>query len=277
MQFKNLFASAFVAVALLSSCEEETTENQDPATTLTFKFDNFVGTQNLQLSEPDDTVAFKYTNGNNQPFNVTKFGYYITNMKLEGPNGELHLDPVVGSADANKVKGFYHVTEANASSQEVMLSGIPEGEYDKVTFNVGIPEDAVSEGALGGILDVAEGAWFWNWNSGYIGMAFEGVSSASGQSGSSRAPKYGVSIHVGGWKDMDNMVNNVQTVTLPFSKIAVDERLSPKVHVIVDILKFLNMPEVSFDTTFSVHSPAAGAPFGMHIPHMFSVEHVHAN
>lgn len=280
---KNLF-KGLVALSLLvglNACQEDTDGgNENPETgTLKLQFENFIGADELVLSS--DTTNYLYTNGNSQGFNINKLGYYITNVKLEGPNGEVHLDAVISSANASEVSGFYHCQQSEAASQLITIQDIPVGYYNKVTFDLGIPEASVQQGAQGGILDVAEGAWFWNWNAGYIGFAIEGVSDASPQAyvdwgGGDITPKYSYEMHIGGWKDSDNMVNNVQTVTLTFpSEVEVADDLSPKAHIVVDVLKMINMAAVDFSTDYAVHSPSAGAPFAMHLGHMFMVEHVH--
>ncbi len=140
--------------------------------TFDLEFDNKVGAQELTLADAAST-DFKYTNSHNQNFNVSLLGYYITNIKLEGPNGEAFVDPVTTGAAAADVKGIYQVLEGSSASQTIRLANIPSGKYDKVTFTLGIPADIVQEGATGGVLDPAEGAWLWNWDAGYIGFAFE--------------------------------------------------------------------------------------------------------
>lgn len=284
MKFNKFFIAAMACAVVFTSCKKD--ENKDngeegtPEKTGSFqlKFDNFFGSSDMKLKSGYDTTSFDFTTHKGQSLNITKCGYYVTNVKLEGPSGEVHLDPVVSSALASEVKGFYHIQESVPASQGVVLSGIPEGEYNKVSFNIGIPESAVTEGAQGGILDVAEGAWFWSWNSGYIGLKLEGTSNSSGQEVGVDVNKYDVELHVGGWKDIGAMVNNVKTVTLDLpEEIDVKEGLTPKAHIVVDFKMLLMMADVDFSTTYAVHSPAAGQELAEHIPHIFSVEHVHAH
>lgn len=280
MKFNKLFAVALLAAALVS-CEndkkEETTET--PKGTLTLKFDNFFGTDDMELSSVDDTTTYNYQNKNSQDFNITRCGYFITNIKLEGPNGELQLDQITSSADANKVKGFYYVDESDFTTQTITLQDIKEGTYNKITFNVGIPATAVQQGAQGGVLDPAnELSIFWGWNSGYVGLVLEGLSPASPQKADVNTPKYKVRYHIGGWKDEGNFVNNVQSVSLSFPEsVEVIENLTPKAHIVVDFKKLLDMANIDFSSQYSIHMPASGASIAAHIGHMFSVEHVHAN
>ncbi|MEL6485364.1 MAG: MbnP family protein, partial [Bacteroidota bacterium] len=139
-------------------------------------------------------------------FNITTFRYYISKVKLEGPDGEVFEDEMNVSANADDVRGFYLVNEADASSKFITLKDIPAGRYNKITFTIGIGEEGIEEGAAGGILDPAEGAWFWNWNAGYIGFAIEGGAANSGQE---RVEGDGwlieeksFALHIGGWKEI---------------------------------------------------------------------------
>lgn len=281
MKFNKLFTVALLATALVSCAEDkkEETNEESPKGTLTLKFDNFFGTDDMELSSSTDTITYNYKNSNNQDFNVTRCGYFITNIKLEGPNGELQLDKIESSADASKVKGFYYVDESDLTTQSITLQDIKEGTYNKITFNVGVPESAVKQGAQGGVLDPAnELSIFWGWNSGYVGLVLEGLSSASPQKADLTNPKYKVRYHIGGWKDEGNFVNNVQSVSLTFPEsVEVVKNLTPKAHIVVDFKKLLQMANVDFSTDYSIHMPAAGANIASHIGHMFSVEHVHAN
>ncbi len=283
---KKLLLALIATIVLFSSCEENGEENPETFGTFQLEFDNVVGSQNMSLSDPG-SGDYMYTTDSGEPFNLTLFGYYISKIKLEGPNGELYEDEVNVSANADEVKGYYHVLESNASSRFITLDDVPAGSYNKVTFTVGVEEDGVQEGAAGGVLDPAEGAWFWNWNAGYIGFAMEGGAQNSGQEevvgDGWTIHEHSFSFHVGGWKDVEpaegedqKFVNNVKTVTLDFdSNVSVAENLSPNAHIIVDALKILDGVGVDFSTTYSVHAPKLGQPFAEFIPDTFILDHIH--
>ncbi len=268
----------FFSIALLSACKKD----EEKATFGTFylEFDNIVGDQDLSLVDAASS-DFKYANSHDQNFNVSLLGYYITNIKLEGPNGEVFVDPVATGAAAADVKGIYQVLESNTASQVIGLTNVPSGKYDKVTFTLGIPADIVQEGATGGVLDPAEGAWLWNWDAGYIGFAFEGRSPASPVAASQWNPENSVQIHIGGWKDItDNpmMVNNVKTFTLDFgTSVSVSDKLEPKAHIEMDLLEVIDGHHGSadFTTTNAVHTPAGGTEFAENLHSAFVVDHVH--
>jgi len=250
------------------------------------KFDNVVGNVDLQLNDKGSTV-YPYTTASGQMFNLTEMGYYISKVQLIAEDGTVHEDEMNVSANADEVKGYYQILESNTSSQFVTLKNIPAGKYSKVSFTIGISEDGVQEGAAGGILDPAEGAWFWNWNAGYIGFLMEGASPKSSQKEVQgdgwKIFANSFALHVGGWKDVQpangepqKFVNNVKTVTLTLdSPITVSEKLKPEAHIVVDALKLLDNTNIDFSTTYSIHAPALGQPLAEQLPGVFIVHHVH--
>lgn len=279
---KNLsfFAALLMGALFFTACGKDDDAGKATFGTFDLKFDNKVGTQDVTLVDATNN-DFKYTNSHGQNFNVTLLGYYITNIKLEGPNGEVFVDPVTTGALAANVKGIYQVLEGNAASQLIRLTNVPSGKYSKVTFTVGIPADIVQEGATGGVLDPAEGAWLWNWDAGYIGLAFEGRSPASPVAASQWNPENAVAIHVGGWKDIPAnpmMVNNVKSFTLEFgTSVNVSEKLQPNAHIEMDLLEVIDGHHGSadFTTTNQVHTPAGGHDFAENIHKAFKVDHIH--
>ncbi len=286
MYLSNYKALCFALSILFvfSACrkEDDVPEPAEPQEFGTFDlvFDNVYGDGELSLVGTDDE-NFDYVNGNNQDFNITLLGYYITKIELTGPNGEYYADEMATSADPDEVKGFYHVLESDANSRTIRLNEVPAGKYDRVNFTIGVDADAVSEGATGGVLDPAEGGWLWNWDAGYIGFAFEGRSPASPAEATQWAPENAVQLHIGGWKDLpDNpsMVNNVKRNSIPFpSSVSVGERLEPNAHIEMNLLTMIAGPHatVDFSTTFSVHAPALGSEIAKNLATAFTVDHVH--
>lgn len=270
------FAVFSVFVFSLASCGSDNPSSSNMGT-FGIEFSNMVGTQTMSL-DAAGASNFRYTTASGQAFNVSSFGYYISEVKLEGPNGEYYADAMNVSANAADVKGYYHVLENNSASKIITLQNVPAGTYNKVTFTVGVSESGVQEGAAGGVLDPAAGAWFWNWNAGYIALSIEGAAESSTQT------DHVFQLHVGGWKDVpadetggvERFVNNVKTVTLNFgTTVSASDNLAPVAHVTVDALMLLNMAGIDFATTSMVHSPKAGQPIAHHIPHVFGLDHVH--
>ncbi len=270
-------------ILLFSACKDDELEAQTFGT-FEVEFDNRVGSEAISLEEAG-SQNYSYTTASGQAFNLSLFGYYISKIKLEGPNGELYEDEMKVSPHADEVKGFYQVLQSEPASRFIQLENVPAGTYHRITFTVGIADEGIQDGAAGGILDPAEGAWFWNWNAGYIGIAMEGSAQNSGQEevvgDGWTIPAKSFALHVGGWKDVpaatgeeQRFVNNVKTISLAFdSGVRVGEALEPNAHIVVDVLKLLG--NVDFSTTYSVHVPKAGQPFAENIPAAFILDHTH--
>lgn len=286
MKLNKILALSFMAATIFACDKDENKVEEQETITGTFQleFDNQVNRSSIDLKTPGD-VEYDYVDINNQAFNLTNLGYYISKIELVGSNG-VHADLMVASPNADEVKGYYQVLESDPSTQIINLSGIPEGSYNELRFTIGIDESGVQQGAMGGILDPAAGAWFWNWNAGYISMVIEGNADNSGQEyvdgGSGSATETGTfSFHIGGWKDVipaegetQKFVNNIKVITLDLeSDILVTPDLTPNVHIAVDIMKILN--GVDFSTTYAAHRPDLGAPFANNFQSAFSVDHVH--
>ncbi|OJJ19925.1 hypothetical protein BKI52_15725 [marine bacterium AO1-C] len=286
MKTLNIIIFSTLFVLLFTACKKDEVAPANEVGEMVLEFDNVVGDTDLQLSDKGST-NYPYTTSSGQTFNLTTMGYYVSKIKLIAEDGTIHEDEMNVSANANEVKGYYQVLESNTSSQFITLKNIPAGKYSKVSFTIGIDEEGVQEGAAGGILDPAEGAWFWNWNAGYIGFVMEGASPNSNQKevvgDGWKIFEKSFALHVGGWKDVQpaagetqKFVNNVKTITLTLdSPVTVSEKLKPEAHIVVDALKLLDNTNIDFSTTYAIHAPILGKPFAEQLPSAFVVHHVH--
>ncbi|EIM78743.1 hypothetical protein A3SI_01696 [Nitritalea halalkaliphila LW7] len=275
LQTISILILGFIAL-FLSSCQESESPLVDETGEMIVKFDNYVGNRPLVL-EPEGSTNYRYALANGQSFNITRFGYYISHIQLEGPNGEIFSDPMLASA--SEVKGYYRVNQEEPDSWEIHLKNIPAGQYNKITFNLGVKEDGIVEGAVGGILDRAAGGWFWNWNSGFIHYMFEGHSPASERVQGDLQNR--VRLHLGGWKNVapvDDLPqrffdNNVK-ITLPFdATVRVNSTMRPSPHIHVDALEVLG--DVDFSIVNNIHTPAEARPFASRLQGAFVVDHTH--
>ncbi len=258
---KNIFALflyTFLLIAILSCSQDD-----EGATfgKVEIEFDNVVGTADLQL----DTDNEPYTNSTGEPYKVSALRYYISRIKLKRSDGTVYEDEV--SADGSK--GYYLIDESEAASQVVELENVPVGDYTEMTFTIGVDANQVAEGAQTGVLDVTKGM-FWDWNSGYIFVMLEGISSVS-----SDKDKY-ILYHVGGYKS--DPANNLRTKTVAMGSetAQVSSTATPEIHMIVDVNKFFQSPnEISFVETPVQHLPAANAKVADNYMSTFIVDHVH--
>jgi hypothetical protein len=258
----------------LSSCQEQIDPVLEEKGEMIVKFDNYVGNQTMVIDNVGSS-NFRYANGKGQSFNITRFGYYISHVKLEGPNGELFADEMNASADASQIKGYYRVVQGEPDTYNIHLKDVPAGRYNKITFTLGVREDGIQEGAVGGILDRAAGGWFWNWNSGFIHYMFEGHSPASPRD------EQHLRLHIGGWKSIPGVDgnpqrffdNNVEISLLFDATVRVNQTMRPSPHIHMDLLKVLG--DADFALQNNIHSPSEGVSFAQRIKNAFVVDHTH--
>nr|WP_293838281.1 MbnP family protein [uncultured Arsenicibacter sp.] len=261
------FVVAAVLAVTIFSCSKTEVDSIDPNGTggLTLEFDNYVGGTNMALG----TAQYKNTAG--ESFTVTTFNYFVSNIELTKEDGTVVKVP----------NSYYLVREADPKSLNVSLTGIPQANYAKVAFTVGV--DSLKSQApvterTGGLDTGSYGTdnMYWSWNSGYIFMKLEGISPASTLS--SKAFQYHIGGYGGGFQGAAKTANNLRKITLPLGTTSAKVRTTttPTVHLIVDAARALGGTNtISFAATPTVHSPALAKPIVDNYVNMFVVDHVH--
>lgn len=177
-----IVACIMAVTALMPSLDAQSARH------LSLNFENVIGKKHLHL----DTVTYMSKSG--QPFTVTNFKYYISNIKL-----------IYGSGKTVENKNSYYLISADdTNSLHIVLEDVPPDEYEKISFTIGVDSLHNCTGAQSGALDPVNGM-FWTWNSGYIFMKLEGKSPDSKQ------PGHIFEYHIGGYKEPANCI---RTVTL---------------------------------------------------------------
>lgn len=197
-----------------------------------------------------------YQNAAGEDYTITKFRYYISNVKLKKADGSIYAVP----------ESYYLIDASSSTDQLITLSNVPAGNYTGMTYIIGVDADRNVSGAQTGALDPANGM-FWSWNSGYIFMMFEGTSPQS------TATDHILQYHVGGFADPNNAL---KTVNLSFgsSTLRVTKVGIPQVHIMVEASKVAK--NRSFATTPTVHMPGATAiSIADDYVNMFSFDHIH--
>ena len=273
-----------ITVFLFIGCISGESQNYNLTTQGNFElhFDHYVGDSELKLEETNSKVL-NYRNNIDQKYSLTEFGYYITNVKLIQTNQKIWSDRIQSSIHKEDVKGFYQIIESKQETKKLKFQGLRDGQYTQIQFDVGIAEEFVEQGAQGGILDLASGAWFWNWNSGYIGMKIEGYSEASTQEADTDQIEGGITYHIGGWRDIEPIegeppmnVNNVITIELDLTQnIIVNQGSTPIVHIVVDVAKILDGASIDFSQENHIDMPGPGASLAKQFNKAFVVHHVH--
>lgn len=149
-----------LAVVFLTACKKETTDDnvkkEPQAGNLTISVRNMAGAEDLVFSD------MRYTNAAGNMYSITMLKYYISNIRLHKKDG------------SSKSLNVYKLIDAKVSSSCIIDAGtIDAGEYDSLSFYVGIDPTRNHTGAQDGDLDVSKGM-FWTWNTGYIFYKHEG-------------------------------------------------------------------------------------------------------
>ncbi len=119
-----------------------------------------------------------YTTPFNEPYQVTRLKYYISNIKL------------IGKAAGTPGQ---HIFLVDAAAADTLSLEMPAGKYDQLHFTLGVDSLLNCSGAQDGALDPLNGM-FWTWNTGYIFFKLEGFSS------SSTADLNRIEQHIGGYR-----------------------------------------------------------------------------
>ena len=160
-------------------------EKQIVKNKLVIRFHNYVGTDKLVL----DSVVYKNALG--QAYTISMFKYYVGNIRLKRNGGPDYIS-----------HEYFLLDEDNSQSEQLILNDIPEGDYNSLSFMVGVDSLHNCSGVQSGALDPVKGM-FWTWNTGYIFLKIEGHTSFS------KSPGHIFEFHIGGFKGPANCIRNI--------------------------------------------------------------------
>lgn len=181
-----------------------------------------------------------YTNSLGQKFTVTKFKYYIGNIKLRSVDGNDYSVP-----------GYYLVNEEEPTTKQIVWDNVPEDRYTYMTFTLGVDSADNCTGLQSGALDPVN-AMFWTWNTGYIFLKLEGKSPQS------KSPGTIFEYHIGGFREPANSIRKIKiTFPQPFA-VKVGGRNS--VNLKVDAAEILKTPTTIDFSELSSVTDAKNAP-----------------
>ena len=199
---------------------------------VTLELNHFVGDKRLVL---DDST---YVNALNQTYTISKFTYYIGQLKFNLDDGSSFF-----------IDDYYLVSEdeEKVASKSISITTIPEGEYESIEFILGVDSARNCSGAQSGALDPIN-AMFWTWNTGYIFMKLEGKSKFSTARGTI------LEYHIGGFKQLENCIRKVK---IPFNQlVSIGKNNSVKIQLKVDVSEILKNPTtIDFSQTPVVNNP----------------------
>lgn len=218
------------------------------ASEIHIKFNNRVGDDPLALG------TSQYTNESNELYTVSKFNYYISNIKFIKKDNSEYAEPE-----------SYHLIQQNVSgSEHFHVANVPAGEYKAVTFMIGVDEARNTGGAQTGALAVDNGM-FWTWSTGYIMAKLEGNSSSSSN------PDQSFKQHVGGF---NGEFSGIRTVTLTFpNTISTGNDASGDVVVKADLKKWFGPNTVTIENNSNIMMPSAvSKKIADNYANMFSIQ-----
>ncbi len=215
---------------------------------------SFNATVNSQTLLP---VSKYYQNSSKDFFTVTKFNYYISQVKLQKSDGSWFSEP-----------NSYHLIKHVEKLNEFEMNGVPAGDYTQVSFLIGVDSLRNVSGAQTGALDPAN-LMFWDWNTGYIFLTLEGAYS------NANVTEGEFAIHVGGFQAPYSCL---QTVTLPFPqnmKSVKNGNNQVTIKVAVDEI-FKNPKEIGLDYYYGevIKGPKIFQDLSINYKDMFSVDNV---
>jgi len=221
---------------------QKTNENQ-----LNIEFIHKVDSQILTL----DTA--KYFNALGQPFFITKFKYYISQIELINEKGK--------KTESHEV---FLINEEEPASKKISISKVKDGEYSQIQFILGVDSLRNCSGAQSGALDPIH-AMFWTWNSGYIFLKLEGKSTESSATGNI------FEYHIGGYKEPSNCI---QTIHFNLkSPLIFSKKSSQNLTIQVNVAELLKHPVViDFKTMPSVTDTKNAKLISTNYSDMFSIQ-----
>lgn len=256
-----LIKYAWLAMLVLSivSCSSNDEESISGEGNLIIEFDNSYAGSDLILN------ASTYNAVDTEKIKISAVKYIVSNIRLEDENGNVYTVP--------KNESYFIVDESSESSQMIDISGVPAGNYTKITYGVGVDQEKYLEGAegQGNFLTQAQDAgMMWSWQAGYKFLVFEGVYTSE-----TTTAETAFAFHMG---SHGSSVDNYKEVSLTFPSTArVRTDLSPIVHVVANLSNILDgTTQFMLDDAPQIHVDAVKSPqIATNASNMFMVHHVH--
>jgi hypothetical protein len=260
----------FIALlgVLLFSCKKEDKTvpayDENKIGYITIKFDSQVGDLNLVPDSPF------YTTPLNHNYSISKFSYFVSNIVFVKQDSSTYSIPKDSS---------YFLIQENVGSSKILKLRVPEGDYIKVRFDIGI-DSITSVSPLNTRVDIlnpngAAANMYWDPSKGYIYMNIEGTYIDYLSSNSTRHP---YQFQIGGY---GTSINNLRTTEVDFREYVASVRQSkgylwPEVHIYVDAGKVFSG---TTNIDFTQNDTIGFIPYSLNVSRnyrdMFTLAHVH--
>ncbi|MBO0936520.1 hypothetical protein J2I47_08200 [Fibrella sp. HMF5335] len=222
-------------LVLLAACKSTTVDQQVGAVNMSFVHQ--VNGSPLTLN------TTTYTNKSGEAFTISKFDYFISNIRLIRADGSAYTVPQDDS--------YFLIRSNDPTSQTFTLTGVPAGDYAQIEYMVGVDSlrNTADISRRKGVLDPGSShtsGMYWDWNTGYIHLKLEGTSPAAPVDATgARNFRYHIGLF-GGYQS--KTINNLRTVRVPLgistgtSRLSVGPNLRTTLQIIADAGKLFDGP-----------------------------------
>lgn len=170
------------------------------------------------------TLNKSYISSANDTLQISLFKFYISGLQIEFNDGTILAN-----------KNSYHLIDVeNLKSLQIPLCKKNGKVINRILFNIGIDSTSSVSGALGGDLDPTKGM-YWAWQSGYINIKIEGVSS------SCKTRRNEFQFHIGGYLHPFYALRKVEL-----------KPLSQNLDIIVDVSEIFNSIQLSYSNSIMI-------------------------
>lgn len=245
------------------SCSSDDNNTPSGEGNLIVEFDNVFGTSDLILN----STSYPASQGEN--LKISEIKYIVSNITLTRKDGTVFTYP--------KSQSYFIVNEADETTHEIELSGIPAGDYRSISFGIGVDEAQFNLGAdgQGDFLAWAQDEdMLGSWNDGYKFLVFGGTFTSSTVSGDTM-----FSIQTG--KTAMSYNYTQMTLSMPNDAL-VRTDITPEVHIFADVAKIVDGTNNISLTAHNVSGTGTVITEGdalsqitANLQGMFTVNHVH--
>lgn len=209
-----------------------------------------------------EPLVFKkdYINSFNESFSVEKFRFYVGKIRL------IH-------SGSNSTTSFnqddYFLVDFNDSSTTSIKISVEPDRYHQILFLLGVDSIHNVSGAQTGALDPLKGM-FWTWNSGYVMLKLEGISSISNQ------PAHALTYHIGGYREPNNTAKNIMIPFASGSELEIKNGNPNELTIFADISKLFSGPHpihIREIPTCTTPGPLAKSISENYV-HMFTIQQI---
>jgi hypothetical protein len=246
----------FFCTLLLLSCNDDDPKTNSTNGSLTIQFDNVIS-----MSEDLTIGVDAFTNSSNETINISELKYIVSNIVLIDENNNEFVYP---KADSYRV-----VNELDDASQTIRLNNIPQRNYTKIRFGLGVdPDQYPLDQLMNFIPQAEESGMLWAWAAGYKFIKFEGEYTPN--PGAVAPFIYHIGSH-------GTTLDNYKEITLNMpSPATVTNDISPLVHIMAMIPNvFDGTTTINLTSADNVQVDPVNAPvIAVNFSNLFMAHHV---